>query len=67
MFFRTLVGILTEPTSTAFGVDELFGVMEKELKIGKEIRNKVNVRCNSTTLFGEINISKQKFRKILML
>lgn len=42
VFFRTLVGILTLPTSDSMSVDEIVQFMEKELKVGKEIKNKVN-------------------------
>ncbi|KAJ6625239.1 Myb-binding protein 1A, partial [Pseudolycoriella hygida] len=50
IFFRTLVGILTLPASESVSVDEIIQVMEKELKIGKEIKNKED----SDALIGHI-------------
>ncbi|XP_037033909.1 myb-binding protein 1A [Bradysia coprophila] len=50
VFFRTLVGILMQPSCAALSVDELVQVMEKELKLGKEIKNKED----SDALIGHI-------------
>lgn len=49
VFFRTLVGILMQPSCAAFSVDELVQLMEKELKLGKEIKNKVMLTWRSSS------------------
>lgn len=66
VFFRTLVGMLTLPSGASLSVDEIVQVMEKELKIGKEIKNKVTPM---TALSGEFLffLTKLKnYRKIRM-
>lgn len=63
VFFRTLAGFLTLPSSVALNVDEIFRFMDKELKLGKEIKNKVKLISRFDTVF----ISKCDLSRFFLL